>query len=451
VRPFWRATRPTVTEEVSPAAAPDERAHGGIGRGWVVWAVAVMPVMLILPMYVFPLPTTPPIPTYDGRRLLEILWAAGLLLALGRPSIRAASAQVWARVSVPTRMAGIGFLAWALLSSVVSSAPAYALREWSLVTLLAVVIFPLATILASTRTRVLDLLGLTLVLYAILVFAAPLEHGFAHPRFLGHVIAVAGAALLFSSNVTLALLAAPALAIGILNGSRALVVTLVVVAIAALLLWPEPRRRMLPAAMGLAVAMILVGVFAILGHDASLHEAVERGTSSTGRTLLWRETFARFTMAPVLGEGPGLLARNPGIAGWAAHPHNTVLLIAAETGLIGLLLASVLAVQGLRRLRVLTLEYQPWGLAILAGCVDSMFNSSIIVPASQALLVLALALALPATGDASHGGRHNRAGWGFAVVGALALVVLLSTLFLPSADFDGTLQGPRLLWRGVIP
>jgi O-antigen ligase len=352
---------------------------------------------------------------------------------------------------LPTRLAGGSFLAWALLSSVVSSAPAYALREWSLITLLAVVIFPLAVVLASRRAWVLDLLALTLVLYAILVGASPLDHGFAHPRFLGHVMAVAAAALLFSSNLTLSLLAAPALAIGILNGSRALVVTLIVVIIAALLLWPERRRRMLPAAMGLAVAVILVGVFAVLGHDASLHYAMERGTSSTGRIVLWRETFARFTMAPILGEGPGLLARNPGILGWAGNPHNTVLMIAAETGLVGLLCAGVLAVQGLRRLRELATEYRPWGLAVLAGCVDSMFNGSVFVPASQALLVLALALALPAPGDAAYRGGRNRAGWGLALVGGVALVVLLSTLFLPPADFDGTLQGPRFFWRGIIP
>jgi O-antigen ligase len=429
-----------------------EREPPAISTGWLVWAVAVVPVMFIVPLYVFPLPTDPPISIYDGRRYLEIVWLAGLLGALLSPAVRAASASLWAALSPATRIAAAVFVAGALVSALVSSAPPYALREWGLMTLLLVAVLPLASVMASRGGRVLEVIGLTLVLYAILVIASPLDHGFAHPRFLGQALAVLAPALLFSGNIVLALIGAPALALGIVNGSRALMLTLVVVTVVAAVLWPERRRRMLPGLAGLALAVLLVAVLAALGHDASLQHAVERGASTTGRTTLWRDAFGRFLGAPVLGVGPGLLARAPGLAGWAGHPHNSVFLIAAELGLVGLLAAGTLVVQGLRRLPVLAVDRRPWALALIGGGFHSLFSGTIIMPASQAMLVVALALALspalqPATGDR----RRLRTAWVLGAVGATSLAILLATLSLPGAELPPAMWGPRFFSPGIMP
>jgi hypothetical protein len=194
------------------------------------------------------------------------------------------------------------------------------------------------------RTRALEILALTLVFYAITTLPSPLEHGFYHPRFLGQVIGVAAPALLFSGSAILALMGAPALALEIVNGSRALMVTMVFVTIAALVLWPDRRRRMLPV------------------------------------------------------------------------------------------------------------DRQPWTLAVLAGGLHSMFSGTIIMPASQALLVLALALALPGPRDTEPGRTATTAtGWALAAVGAMALVILLATFTLPPVDEVRGVWGPRFFSRGIIP
>lgn len=422
------------------------------GRGWFVWAVGVIPIMFILPMYVFPLPTDPPVGAYDGRRLIEILWAAGLLLAFLRPRLRSAAASIWSQLSLPTRMAAGFFLSWALLSALLSAAPAYALREWSLMTLLLIVSLPLAAILAPRGGKILEVVGLSLVLYAILVGASPLDHGFSHARFLGQALAVISPAVLFSGSRILAFMAAPAVAVGIVNGSRALMLTLVVVTVLAAVLWPDRRRRMAPALMGIAVAILLVALFSALGHQGALQEAAERVTSSTGRVSMWTDAFGQFARAPLFGVGPGLLARVPGLAGWAAHPHNSVLLVAAETGIPGLAAVFILLAQGARQIPGLRSHRRPWALALLSGAIHSLFSGTVVMPASQAMLILVLAAVLPAQEPQLAGRASRRAtGWILAGLGAAALLVLLATLTLPGQVVPGQLQGPRFFSPGTLP
>lgn len=428
--------------EVAPSA----------GRGWVIWAIGVVPVMFILPMYVFPLPFPPHISGYDARRALEILWASGLLLALFNPLLRARAVRFWAGLSSWSRWAAAVFVGWGLVSALLASAPAYSLRDWSLTTLLLIAALPLAAVLRRRRTRTLEVIALTLVLYAIVVGATPLQTGFGHPRFLGQALAVAAPAVLFSGNLALALISAPALAIGILNGSRALMLTMVVVTVAALVLWPNRRERMGPGLAGLAVAALLVAGYALLGVDSSLQAAVERGTSSTGRDTMWLDALGRFARAPLLGEGPGMLARAPGVANWAGHPHNSVLLIAAEMGIVGLTSAAFLVTQGLRRLPRLASDRRPWALALIGGGFHSLFSGTTVMPASQVMLVLALALALPGAGSDGAGRDSRRAtGWVLAGLGAAAVVILVATFSLPGADNMARIPGSRFFQPGIIP
>jgi O-antigen ligase len=419
--------------------------------GWLVWAAAIVPVMFILPLYVFPTAIGRPINTYDGRRLLEILWAAGLLFALVHTTFRASAWGTWGVLGRDVQAAVLVLVTWGWLSVALSSAPAYAIREWSLVTLLLVVLLPLSAVASAHRRKVLEITGLSLVLYAILIVATPLEHGFAHPRFLGQALAVLAPALLFSGSWVLALMAAPALAIGLLNGSRALMLTLVVVMVVAVVITPGRRRSMVPGVVGLALAVAIMAILAAMGHHESLQAAVERGTGTTGRINLWRETFQRFTEAPLLGLGPGMLARAPGIRNWGAHPHNTPLLVAAELGVVGLAALAWVVARGLARIPRLQPDRLPWALGVLGGGFHSLFSGTILMPASQAALVLALALALPGRPELALPPPRNRWGWLLPAAGAVALVLLLATLFLPPAEFIGRLQGPRFFSPGIIP
>jgi O-antigen ligase len=419
--------------------------EAGPGAAWFLWAVGIGPAMFLLGLFLFP-------NVFSTRRLLQILWAAGLLLALLAPRIRHGSARLWSSLSPPVRSAAAVLVAGALASAVLSAAPSYAMREWGLLTLLLITVLPAAVILSGRQREVLAVLAATLVLYAVLRLPAPLETGFGHPRFLGQAMAVAAPPLLFSGSPWLALAAAPALALGIVNGSRALLLTILVVTVAALVLWPDRRRRMLPGMLGVVAAALIVAALAAMGYDASLQDAVERGATLTGRERIWTESLARFLQAPVLGEGPGMLARSPGLGGWAAHPHNSVLLIAAETGLVGLVSVGLLVGRGLWQLPRLPADRRPWALALLSGGFHSLLSGTIVMPASQSLLVLALAMALPRPdeGDTARPLRPA-VGLALAVVGAAALVVLVATIGLPPADTERVGWGPRFFARGIIP
>jgi O-antigen ligase len=408
---------------------------------WAVWALAIIPAMFILPLYLYPF-TAGPNHAYTWRRILEIFWAAPFVLPLLWPPIRGVAARIWRELPALTRWAVGIFVAGTLLSSVLSSAPVYALREWALIVLLLVVALTLGAILSSRGRIVLVVLALTLLVYAIALLPAPLEHGFHHPRFMGQALAVATPVLLFSGNMVLALVAAPALALGVVNGSRALVLTIIVITIAAMWLWEDRRARMIPAAAGLAVTTVLALILVTVGHDDAVQGALERGTTLTGRGTIWWESFERFLQAPLLGIGPGMLARLPLLGGWSTHPHNSLFLIAAETGLVGLVSVGAVVFQGLKRLPRMAADLRPWALALLAGGFHSMLSGTIIVPTSQVLLVLALGMVLrvpPHESRTSGGGTA----WLIPAVGAISVAVLFVTLGLTLGDFGAGVEGVR--------
>jgi O-antigen ligase len=217
---------------------------------------------------------------------------------------------------------------------------------------------------------------------------------------------------------------------------------------------PDPLEAgfLHPRFLGQGMAATVVGVLAWLGHAQSFQDEEQRGTTLTGQGRIWGESLERFLQAPGLGEGPGMLARSPGLGGWGAHPHNSVMLVAAETGLVGLVSVGLRVGRGLWQLPRLPADRRPWALALLSGGFHSLLSGTIIMPASQALLVLALAMGLPRPdeGDAARPQRPA-VGLALAVVGAAALVTLLATLGLPPVDIDREGWGPRFFARGIIP
>jgi hypothetical protein len=74
------------------------------------------------------------------------------------------------------------------------------------------------------------------------------------------------------------------------------------------------------------------------------------------------------------------------------------------------------------------------------------------MPASQALLILALALVLPGA-EGARPDRSPRGGtaWGLAGVGVAALLILLVTFGLPSVEAGPSMWSPRFFWKGMIP
>jgi O-antigen ligase len=327
-------------------------------------------------------------------------------------------------------------------------------------TLLLVALLPLSELWRGQEEPVRLTIAVTLLLYGILTVVEPGVHGFAHPRFQGQFLAITAPVVLFAGDFTLALFAAPALAGGILNGSRALMATLVGIVIVALVPWAERRRRLLPALAGLGVAVALVvGSGLLTGVSDELAAAAVRGTSDTGRLVTWAEVLRMVAERPFLGVGPGLTALEPGLLRWAGHPHNVTLTVLGEVGVVGLLLTALILVQFVRTGLAAPPRLRPWILAVVAALGHGQLSGTFVMPGAQvALAVVAgviLAETTPPTAseDApSESPKTRRRGWILVALGGLAVAILVATLDLPmSRPASPSTWAPRFWIPGVIP
>ena len=125
-----------------------------------------------------------------------------------------------------------------------------------------------------------------------------------------------------------------------------------------------------------------------------------------------------------------------------------MLLIAAETGVVGLAATGFLVLKGLRYCPHLPPEQRPWALGLLAGGFHSMLSGTIIMPASQVLLVLCLAMVLPTQWAGSIQSGINRwTPWLILLLAAVSVSILAVTFFLPFEEG----VGPRFFSVGGIP
>ncbi|HEY0393290.1 MAG TPA: O-antigen ligase family protein [Candidatus Elarobacter sp.] len=112
--------------------------------------------------------------------------------------------------------------------------------------------------------------------------------------------------------------------------------------IVAVVVWFS-RRRML----GIALAIPSLGALALVPSVWDrINEAIQSG--GAGRTSIWKVDWAAFLQHPFFGWGTGnaveaydrfyLAVYQLHFAGWSREPHNTVLYIAVELGLVGVAL-----------------------------------------------------------------------------------------------------------------
>lgn len=159
----------------------------------------------------------------------------------------------------------------------------------------------------------------------------------------GLIIAIYGVLVATRAWTRLAAVAAlPALAIALIAaGSRGPIVAfalaiLVLVALAAST--GQARRRLLIVGAGLLAAALVVPLAlpgATVGRALSTLLGATGGLSSNGRSELWSQAFAAFSAHPLLGIGTGGFgALHP----TEPYPHNILLEMAAELGVVGALI-----------------------------------------------------------------------------------------------------------------
>ena len=170
--------------------------------------------------------------------------------------------------------------------------------------------------------------------------------------------ALAAVALLATGAGRWLLLALPPLVVGaVASGSRGgLLAALVVVAVLALRAGSRARALTVVGVAGSgSVLLIAAWLYAPLGdllRSRFVEQTVEQQYSS-GRTSIWQESLELLARHPLWGTGLDGFYGAVGQAQGIEYPHNYLLAVASETGLLGL--------------AMLTLTVLAWAAAISSG------------------------------------------------------------------------------------
>ena len=175
------------------------------------------------------------------------------------------------------------------------------------------------------------------------------------------------------------------------------------------------KGRARPVWRPLALALLAGGLFyglafvlppVLLGMQpqqwGSAAQRLAGGVNDAARVELWTLALRDALAHPWLGAGPMHYAHLPNLL--AAHPHNSVLQVAAEWGLPMTVLMLVALGLALRRSLATVRSAAPDSasrallsvslLATAAGCIDSLVSGTLVMPVSQLWWVVALGSAL---------------------------------------------------------
>lgn len=157
---------------------------------------------------------------------------------------------------------------------------------------------------------------------------------------------------------------------------------------------------------GIGLYLVLFhGVTALAGSGSAVSSPVENLSTVTSREVLWELSWKAISSSPVLGIGPMQFATYGSHVG--AHPHNWVLQVAGEWGLVSL----VLLLGGLyslaKAVRSATSERLTVAptVAVLAALALGLVDGNLVMPISQSGFFLALGLLIGTTynGDSKVG------------------------------------------------
>jgi len=409
---------------------------------------------------------------HDRQRIVQIV----LLLV-----VALAAATIWRKAllislaGLPTSChiaLGLGF-ALGGMSLALSEFPRFAGLEWATLLLLLVLAFLLAAQARLAGVR-FDIWAMRLVVAVAAVIALKIMQGYLDRVVWGaRLNSIELFADTFSNrrvfgqvaSMAIPLLAYPMLArdrarvwqwsvfvllavwwmLVIMSGTRG---TWMALAVAAVVLsafaWRACAGWLRIQVMALGVGALLFAVLfawlpAWLGQDATLENRLSNIASLSGRSELWAMAWAQIVAHPWLGVGPMHLAAIP--MKFGAHPHNAVLQLAAEWGVLAALALILPALLGvLRLLARLRQQATPSLLlvcltaSLLAAGAQSMVDGVIVIPYTQIWLALVVGWALgvyfrdvtlsnPVVPDS----RMMRLG--IPVLSMLALAALLNGIF----------------------
>jgi O-antigen ligase len=312
----------------------------------------------------------------DWIALVKVVIRGGVIVMLIGAVIRAWSAPGDRAVRAGVLPLGL-FAAWAIASVAWSPLPAVSLGQASSLTMLLMLALVMGArchgaddvsrLLYHLCLALLLVNGTVLTIHIVNPELAGLQRlsslGIMHPTSAGASAAL-GLTILLGTRLLwewrwARLLVVPGLLVhgGLLYvaaARAALVPTIVILAVALLVLVRAPIRATLVAVASLAVALYLVvdPSFEVVGrgvqpllHYAERGETSERLTTLTGRTFLWPRIWASFLESPVIGHGYFVTSRTGllDVPEWYRPPanrtaHNAFLQVLVSTGVVGMAL-----------------------------------------------------------------------------------------------------------------
>ena len=192
----------------------------------------------------------------------------------------------------------------------------------------------------------------------------------------------------------------------LISGSRGTMLAMAVAMIASLAIYKKDaftwiRLQVIAATIGIALYTLLFYIIPfVLGVEIS-DTSITRSSSVNARFYLWERAWYFIQQNPILGIGPMHYACDPQNL-IAAHPHNSVLQIAAEWGLPAAVITLFIFLYGLyfwikRNNQALPAEEAPLlnirialFASLIAGTTHSLFSGVIVMPVSQIMMTLTI-------------------------------------------------------------
>lgn len=227
----------------------------------------------------------------------------------------------------------------------------------------------------------------------------------------------------------------------IVSGTRGTVLAIAgSIILLAIFLWQDFRAWLKLQMAGLLVgAMLFVILFvwlpALLGQTPALENRASNLTTLSGREELWGMAWAQIQAHPWLGIGPMHFA-SLGLK-FGAHPHNAILQLASEWGVIAttaFMLPVLISVKRLvTHLRQPSISSKPLliclAASLLAAIIQSMVDGILVIPYTQNWLIFIAGWALGVyfRGQAASPVQvHSRFGEvGIVFVGLVAAILLI--------------------------
>lgn len=207
------------------------------------------------------------------------------------------------------------------------------------------------------------------------------------------------------------------------SGTRSSLLAIVAAAPIGLLILPEIRRTPVLAGLcasllgGMAIAWPLpapspdYGVARIFSSTLAVRAGAD--VASSGRPALWRGTLREIAKRPWFGHGEGQFRRQvPESGGIFNHPHNIVLQLLFQWGVIGTLLSLALVAALLTRLiaaaRVAQAAALPPLLVVTGLLVYSLYEGALFHPYPMAMTAFMIAVVMSRAGIPDQPGTRLR-------------------------------------------